>query len=150
MHSSRVRTVRCSGRLSYHAHTPQSPLPTMYALCHTHTFHHAYPHSICMPPPFAIHTSLLVNRITDSCKNITCPQLLLQMVITRPNLYSAMADSGSPGGGCHATVLQNFCEEQYENGRSIRIRHYNDFSNTHDLDMSPFCGATDTPVLDFW
>ena len=65
MHSSRMRTIHCSGHLSSHA----SP-PTMHAPCHTcppppHTpYCHACPPP-CMPPftvhaPFAaVHTLLL-------------------------------------------------------------------------------------------
>ena len=111
MYSSRVRTVRCSSRLSYHARAPHHahPPPRMSSATHTHT--HFTMHTLLQHacPQFAIHTSLLVNRITDSCKNITFPQLLLQMVITRPNLYSSMVDPGSPRkGGCQATVKQFF------------------------------------------
>ena len=145
MHSSRMRTVCCSGRLSCHAHSllPCMP-PTMHAPCNTcpvpcmplfamhaplchactppcmppaathtpcHTCHpcHTYPlphmpplpHMSpftthvplcyaccplpCMPPfathaPLAMHVPHPLNRITDRCKNITFPQLLLRTV----------------------------------------------------------------------
>ena len=67
MHSSRMRTVHCSGRLSCHAcplatHLPVCMRPTMYApLPHMppamHAPGHAHPHHTCPPslctPPFA-------------------------------------------------------------------------------------------------
>ena len=80
MHSSRIHTVRCSGRLSCHAHplamhtpschahpppamhAPAIHAPTMHAPCHTHppamhAPHHAHPLP-CTPPP--------VDRIFDT------------------------------------------------------------------------------------
>ena len=87
-----MRSIRCSDRLSCHT----CPLPctpsTMHAPCHAHPLCHTCPplpltpptmhaplpctspHHTCPPPP--------MNRITDRCKNITFPQLLLQTVIT--------------------------------------------------------------------
>ena len=90
MHSSRMHTVRCSGRLSCHV----CPLPcmsplTMHAplLCMspftTHTL------SPCMPPHYTCSLTILthlsyaqppVDRMTDTCENITFPQLLLRTV----------------------------------------------------------------------
>ena len=67
MHSSKMCTVRCSGRLSCHAR----PSPATYA-----------PPPPCTPlscmPPFATHAP--VDRMTDACENITFPQLLLGTV----------------------------------------------------------------------
>ena len=66
MHSSRMRTVRCSGRLSCHVHPlphmspppfamytafSMHPLPCMPSA--THTLYHAYPPPILMSPWFA-------------------------------------------------------------------------------------------------
>ena len=61
---------------SCHAHPlhrwPSSPcLPPLF---HTYPLHHA------CPPPFIMHASPL-NRITDSCRNITFPQLRLRVVM---------------------------------------------------------------------
>ena len=74
MHSSRMRTIRCSGSLSCHA----CPLPrtdppsTMHAPFTTH---------ITFPghAPFVMHTPS-VDRMIDACENITFPQLLLWTV----------------------------------------------------------------------
>ena len=57
MHSSRMRTIRCSGRLSCHVHPPATRPPP---LCHVHPLLHAPPamHALChahplpcIPPP---------------------------------------------------------------------------------------------------
>ena len=87
IHSNRMLTVRCRGRLSCHAHP--------------HTLHHACPLSRRMsPPPFAMHTPLCHTRpppftmhtpmwtefLKHPCENITFPQLLLQTV-TRIKLW---------------------------------------------------------------
>ena len=137
MHSSRMRTICCSGRPSYHAYMPlpgnsppathapchTCPLPcmppathallpcmplphmppAMLTLCHTcllpqippcHTCppgKHAPPamHAPChahllphMPPPLAMHAPLPCTFLgqSDTCKNITFPQLLLRAV----------------------------------------------------------------------
>ena len=93
MHSSRMRTVRCSGHLSCHAHPPAMHSPAMYAPCHAcplscmppcHTrlpcHAHPLPYFPChtcplphMPPTMqspATHASLpRVNKITDACEN---------------------------------------------------------------------------------
>ena len=109
MYSSRMCTVRCSGRLSCHAHTPatHAPLPCMSPChacipCHTcPSFHHACP--LCHVYPFAMHTLFAMQAPftthaspsprqppftmhapslwTDACENITFPQLLLRMEI---------------------------------------------------------------------
>ena len=96
MHSSRMRTVRSSGRLSCHAcppchayppamHTPYHAPPTMHAPCHVYPLIHTHPCHVCplpcMPPlphmplakyaPPAIHANP-IKRITDVCENITC------------------------------------------------------------------------------
>ena len=103
MHSSRLHTVRWSGRLSCHArphcHAYQ---PAKHAPCHAcpppctppcHTCpHHAWPpcHACfplpCMPPshhacPPAMHAPLWTEFLTHACENITFPQLLLRTVI---------------------------------------------------------------------
>ena len=91
MHSSRMRTVRCSGRLSchacptplpctpllpcmpHHAHPlPCMPHPTMHNPCHTP--YHACSPLPCIPP-------LWTEFLSHACENITYPQLLLRMVI---------------------------------------------------------------------
>ena len=74
MHSSRMRTVRCSGRLSCHAHPPAMHAP----LCHACPF--------TMHAPFATHASPLCHAHvpcgqTDAYENITFPQLLLRAVM---------------------------------------------------------------------
>ena len=33
---------------------------------------------------------------------------------------------------------------------TVRLAQYKTFFNNFLEDMSPFCGATDTPILDFW
>ena len=110
MHSSRTRTVRCSGHLSCHAcplchaHPLAMYAPSItHALCHvplpaTHTPSIYAPLS-CTPPchacppllhmPSAMHAPChtpLPPRIhaplPHICENITFPQLLLRMVIT--------------------------------------------------------------------
>ena len=109
MHSSRMCTIHCGGRLSCHACplSTHSPLPCMppatCAPCHAHPLP-------CMPPPPATHASchacplqymppgmcvrplprmpLLpcmlrspsVDRTTDACENITFLQLPFRMV----------------------------------------------------------------------
>ena len=87
MHSSRVRTVRCSGRLSCHTCTrPCHVCPT----CHTHSLPcmppatHS-PYYACPPTPYTPHLPrtpppLWTEWLTDICKNITFPQLLLRTV----------------------------------------------------------------------
>ena len=60
MHSSRMRTIRCSGRLSCHTH----PLPCMPP-CHAHLPCHACPSLLCTPPCHAYPPP--VNRILDTC-----------------------------------------------------------------------------------
>ena len=97
MHSSRMRTVRFSGRLSYHArpmpripptvHTPPMRMPPamhappfMLLPCMplpTHAPCHACP-SAPMPP--ATHPHLWTEILTHACENITFPQLLLRKV----------------------------------------------------------------------
>ena len=57
MHFSRMRTVRCSGRISCHARPPPS---------------HAHPPPPRMPP---------TPRLTHTSENIAFPQLRLRMVI---------------------------------------------------------------------
>ena len=76
MYSSRMRTVCCSGHLLPHMPPPHTP-PTMHTPC-----------NICPPPftmhiPFAMHAPLHHASPcgqTDTCENITFPQLLLRMV----------------------------------------------------------------------
>ena len=75
MHFNRMRTVRCSGCLSCHRALPLLPHTPPYAM-----------HPPCMPP--AIHALNMhashrarpppsVDRMTDTCENITFPKLLL-------------------------------------------------------------------------
>ena len=108
MHSSSMRTVRCNGCLSCHAHPPKCHA------CPPHSAMHA-PHLPCMPPlsrmPPAMHAPVPhthpcytcpapgmhapllahplchvcpathappTDRMTDACQNITFPQLLLR------------------------------------------------------------------------
>ena len=61
MHSSRMRTARCSGHLSCHARPPP---------CHARPppAHMPLRHARAPPPP--------VKRMTDACENITLPQTL--------------------------------------------------------------------------
>ena len=66
MHSSRMRTVRCSGRLSCHAH-PHACHPT-----------HMPSHHAC--PPLPRMPLLWTEFLTHACENITFPQLLLRTV----------------------------------------------------------------------
>ena len=93
MHSSRMHTVHCSGRLSCHAHSlPRMPPFNTHApftkhapLCHTYLLHHACPPLFAMHVPFAMYVPLChahppVDRMTDACENITFPQLLLRTV----------------------------------------------------------------------
>ena len=92
MHSSRLRTIRCSGRLSCHAHPPAThgPLPCipppftcMPPATHgpnTHAPHHVCPPRPCMSPimhapPRHAHPPP-VDRMTDACENITVINLL--------------------------------------------------------------------------
>ena len=97
-----MRTIHCSGRLSCHACPPpcmppamHAPLPpTMHAPLHACP-HHACPwpcmpaamHApyppTCMSPCHACPPHPPVNRVTDTCKNITFPQFCLQTV----NMY---------------------------------------------------------------
>ena len=81
MHSSRMHTVLCSGCLSCHAQPRHTRPPAMHApVTYTPATHAPLP---CMPPCHA-HPSVMhappMNRITDRCKNITFPQLLLRTV----------------------------------------------------------------------
>ena len=63
MHSSRIRTIRCSGSLSCHA----QPTPPTFA---THASSPRTSPSPCTPLPH--------RGQTDACENITLPQLLLR------------------------------------------------------------------------
>ena len=100
MHSSRMRTVRCSGRLFCHAcplpctppvmHTPPpcTSLPHIPPQPHTPPAMHAPLQCPSLPhTPPAIHaptmyTPLWTEFLTHACENITFPQLLLWTVIT--------------------------------------------------------------------
>ena len=72
-----MRTVRCSGRLSCHACPPPPAMHAphhAYPPCHTCPSPcHAWPHCQAYPHPHHAHPP--VNRITDTCENITLPQL---------------------------------------------------------------------------
>ena len=78
MHSSRMPTIHCSGSLSYQAYPPPAmhastgamPQPPCHA-CPTPATHALSPATRPLP----------VNRMTDTCENITFPQLLLRTVI---------------------------------------------------------------------
>ena len=74
MHSSRMRTICCSGHLSCHACPP-----AMHAPWHAPPAMHTTP-SPCMPPS-------PVDRMTDACENITFLQLLLRMVKIKRTQY---------------------------------------------------------------
>ena len=92
MHSSRVRTVRCSGHLSCQAHPPTTHAPIMQPpVMHAPPILPCTPRILpCMPPltmhaplchtcpPFATHAP---HGQTDTCENIIFPQLLLRTVI---------------------------------------------------------------------
>ena len=110
MYSSRMRTVRCSGRLSCHA---CPPLPCMPPATHVHHAHpcHTCPLAMHTPPPlcqahplhhapFATHTPLAMHAPlchacplprgqTDACENITYAQLLLLTInmLTQDYVY---------------------------------------------------------------
>ena len=103
MHSSRMRDVRCSGRLSCHAcPLPCMPLPHMASslcmpllchtclLCHTHPLHHACPphhahlramYTSPLPhTPPAMHTSLPCMPLAMRAHHChTCPPPLPYM-----------------------------------------------------------------------
>ena len=71
MHSSRMHTVRCSGRISYHTpHTCPLPCtpPVMHTPCHAcphmHAPHHAFP---------PLHTPLPCMPPATHAPNHTCP-----------------------------------------------------------------------------
>ena len=77
MHSSRMSTDRCSGRLSCHA----LPLPAMHAPYHACplVMHAATCPPACMPPQPPPRMALLWTEfLTHTCENITFPQLLLR------------------------------------------------------------------------
>ena len=86
MHSSRMRTVRCSGRLSCHARPPPA---THAPLRHTRP---SVPHTPPLPrTPLLRHACLplchacpllCTEFLTHTCENITFPQLLLRTVKT--------------------------------------------------------------------
>ena len=63
MHSSRLRTVRCSGRLWGGVSAREGCLGG------------------CLPRGVVLYTYPPVDRMTDACENITFPQLLLRTVI---------------------------------------------------------------------
>ena len=66
MHSSRMRTARCSGRLG-------GCMPGGVCLGGS-------ARGVCLPR--VVYTHPTVNKITDRCKNITFPKLRLRTVIT--------------------------------------------------------------------
>ena len=115
MHSSRMRTIRCSTVVSPATHTPchacpsspripspftmQAPLHHTCPLCHTCPPLPCIPPSPCIPPlphrppsphpHFAMHppfTTHRMDRMTDACENITFPELLLRTVIKQPRV----------------------------------------------------------------
>ena len=71
IHSSRMRTIRCSGRLGGEgAVHPQADTPPAQFMLDT-------------PPPSQMLGYIPpVDRMTDVCENITFPQLLLRTVTT--------------------------------------------------------------------
>ena len=97
MHSSRMRTVRCSGRLSCHAcplpatHAPTAMHVSLPCMTPPHTPPATYAPLPCIPPchtcPPPPHMPPLpcsppwTEFLTHACENITFPQLLLWTVI---------------------------------------------------------------------
>ena len=63
MHSSRMRTIRCTGHLSCHACPPSCTAPLSH-----------------MPAP-AMHAPPWTEFLTHDCEHITFPQLLLRTVM---------------------------------------------------------------------
>ena len=45
--------------------------------------------------------------------------------------------------------IENMSEEHIEEGIKVAVCHSSNFLKFLE-DISPFCGATDTPVSDFW
>ena len=93
MHSSRMRTVRCSGRLGRGGGVSAWRGVCLGGVCL----------GVYSPRPRGRH--LPVNRITDRCKNITFP----------------VADPGFPRGGAptpkSAIIFQFFSRKLHENER---------------------------------
>ena len=107
MHSSRMRTVRCSGHLSCHACMPlatHTPLPHMPPAMHASLPHlphtplpHTHPCHTCLPlathaplprmPPCHTPHPMWTEFLTHACENITFPQLLLRTVTSDKILY---------------------------------------------------------------
>ena len=98
-HSSRMRTVHCSGRLSCHtppchAHPPAMHTSTMHSPpathappCHACPLPHMPPHHVHPPAMHAAPaTHGAVDRMTDACENIIFPQLLLRAVNILPQI----------------------------------------------------------------
>ena len=103
MHYSRMRTVLCSGYLSYACpphyacppatHGPPAQMPHCHAYplpCMPTTMHtplcHAHP-NFATHAPFAMHPHppLWTEGMTHVCENITFPQLLLRTVVMTLN-----------------------------------------------------------------
>ena len=104
MHSSRMRTVRCSGRLSCHTCTPSPCMPpytTHAPLCHA-----------CPPLP---HTHPM-DRMTDACENITFPQLLLRTV----KIWQYQPNVGSLRGTLHVYCLCIYCNGKRSGHKALR------------------------------
>ena len=88
MHSSRMRTVRCSGRLGGDLPRGVSSrgcvcpgedgvCPGEDGVCPGEDGVYPGEDGVC---PGLVYTSPTVDRITDACENITFPQLLLRTV----------------------------------------------------------------------
>ena len=102
MHSSRMRTVHCSGRLSCHTCPPATHTPCHACIppaTHASPYTHAplamrAPCYTCPPPcmpPCHAHPCHacppLVDRMTDACENITFLQLLLRTVVRKKKIF---------------------------------------------------------------
>ena len=82
IHSSRIRTVRCRGRLLGGSVCPGECLPRG-----------------CLPKEVCVHRPLWTEWLTDRCKNITFPQLLLRTVIkdNQENTFLGTAERETVG-----------------------------------------------------
>ena len=81
MHSSRMRTVLCSGRQG--TCLPEGCLPGGVSARGVSAMEGCLP-SACWDTPTPM------NRMTDGCENITLPELLLRMVITLVSVVIAV------------------------------------------------------------